>query len=273
MVSIRIAGLAVENAHRAVETGFQAIAEIHARMSFHEAGSDVSRLNRGAAACAVRVHADTFAVVRRALEVAEASGGAFDPTIGAQLVSWAYLPPPSRGAPPDRRASWRDIELIDPDRIRFHRPLWLDLGGIAKGYAVDRAIARMALDPDIQCCVNAGGDLRVVGPHEERVLLRVPARDGLVPMVTIENGSIASSSGRTTRKQHRGETVGPHVDIQRRRAMGTRSFVSVIAPVCLNADALTKVVLALGARSIGVLNRFGAMAYVHSGRGWRTIGA
>lgn len=260
-------------AHRRIDLGFAAIAAIHRLMSFHESASDVSRLNRGAAARAVRVHPDTLAVLRRALEIAAASDGAFDPTVGGALVAWGYLPRPDTGTPPDRRASWRDIELLAGGRVRFHRPLWIDLGGIAKGYAVDRAMALAGRGARVQCCVNAGGDLRVRGPRAERVLLRVAPHGGMVPVVEIENASLASSSGREHRKRRGAVLVGPHVDRRRGRAMGTRSFVSVIAPACIDADALTKVVLALGRRSDAVLRRFGATAYLHDGRhGWRTLG-
>ena len=273
LVSIRVDGLPEARANRAIDAGFAEVAHIHALMSFHEAKSEVSRLNRTAATRAVRIHSDTFAVLGRAVEMAAASDGAFDPTIGGRLVSWGFLPAPAGAPKPAPRATWRDIELIVPDKVRFHRPLWIDLGGIAKGYAVDRAIARMALNPKVQCCVNAGGDLRIVGPRAERVLLRVAPTDGMVPVVEIENGSIASSSGRESRKKQGTQIVGPHVDTRHRRAMGTRSFVSVIAPNCLDADALTKVVLALGSRSDAVLRQFGAVAYLNAGRGgWRTLG-
>ena len=273
LVAIRVGGLAEAAAQRAIDAGFAEVAQIHALMSFHEPTSDLARLNRGAALAPVQVHPETYAVISRALQMAEVSAGAFDPTIGAMLVAWGYLPRPAAGPAPDPGATWRDVELLERNCIRFHRPLWIDLGGIAKGYAVDRAIARIALGPKIQCCVNAGGDLRVSGPQAERVLLRVAPTEGMVPVVELENGSIASSSGREHRKRQGTATVGPHVHAIRQRAMGTRSFVSVIAPQCLEADALTKVVLAQGRRAEHVLRRFGATAYLHNTRdGWRTIG-
>src|SRR5690606_6452766 len=107
----------------------------------------------------------TFAVLRGAKEVSERSDGLFDITAGARLVTWGFLPAPVGAPVPDDTASWRDIVLEDENRVRFQKPLWIDLGGIAKGYAVDRALAAMGLGKDIQVCVNAGGDLRVSGPR------------------------------------------------------------------------------------------------------------
>ena len=112
---------------------------------------------------------------------------------------------------------------------------------------MDRAIDGMGLGPDIQCRVNAGGDLRVAGPRAERAALRAVASGGaLIPVLEIENGSIASSSGQEGHRRVQGHLVGPHLDGVRRRTVGTRSFVSVVAEQCTVADALTKVVLAKG---------------------------
>ena len=144
-------------------------------MSFHEPASDLSRLNRTAARRAVAVDPSTVAVIGRAVEFAQASGGVFDPTMASRLVAWDYLPHPGGAPEPDPEADWRDIALLDRNRIRFTRPLWLDLGGIAKGYAVDRALASMDVAPSVQCTISAGGDLRVCGPRAERVLLRTDA--------------------------------------------------------------------------------------------------
>ncbi len=89
--------------------------------------------------------------------------------------------------------------MIASNTVSLRKPLWIDLGGIAKGYAVDQAIAAMDLAADVQCSVNAGGDLRIQGPAPERVLLRAPADDGQVPVVELDNASLASSSGREQR--------------------------------------------------------------------------
>ena len=262
-----------KDAVHAIDAGFTATAEIHRLMSFHEAGSELSRLNRDAFDHPQTVHSHTFAVIRSALEIADASDGLFDITIAPSLVAWGFLPKPQSRYAPDPSASWRDIELTG-GQVRFHKPLWIDLGGIAKGYAVDCAMQAMACPPDIQCHVDAGGDLRVAGPAPERVALRAATDQGDdLPVIDIENGSIASSSGWEGRKLWNGQEVGPHLDGRARRSVGTRSFVSVVAERCAIADPLTKVVLAAGASAAGVLRRYGATAHLHSARdGWRSLG-
>lgn len=272
-VDIRVSGLPEAEAQRAIDAGFAAIAEIHGLMSFHEAASDVSALNRDAAHGAVAVNLHTFDVIRRGLALAAASGGVFDMTVAAQLVSWGFLPRPEGSSDPDPQASASDIELLSEGRVRFHRPLWIDLGGIAKGYAVDRAIETVRTMGALQCCVNAGGDLRVAGPLSERVLLRTDAPGDTVPVVEIENGSLASSSGREHLRHYESREVGPHLHGVQRLTVGTQTFVSVVAEECVWADALTKVVLARGAEAEPVLRAYGATAYLQSvSGGWQVIG-
>ena len=274
LVSVRIGGLPRERARLALATAFQAISEIHTLMSFHDPASDVSRLNGAAATRAVRVDARTLQVLRRADDISRASRGAFDITVAPLLVERGFLPRPASFEAPDPAAFFEDIEFLSGRRVRFKRPLWIDLGGIAKGYAVDHALERMDLPADAQVCINAGGDLRVAGPHCESVLLRVegpPAETA--PVVRLSEGSLATSTGRRGASRH-SEAGGPHFHGARRTAVGRRAAASVIAPDCLDADALTKVVLALGLRSAAILRRFQATAFMHDSQGrWHRIGA
>lgn len=272
-VDIRVEDPREAAANAAIDKGFAAIAEVHRLMSFHESASDVSRLNREAAMTAVAVDPKTFEVLQRAQAFSERSDGLFDITTAGRLVDWGFLPKPDGAPAPDARASWRDIVLEGQNRVRFRKPLWIDLGGIAKGYAVDRAIAAMDLGPGLQVCVNAGGDLRVAGPHAEPVRLRTVLPMDAVPVVEIEDGALASSSGREHLRTSPAGLVGPHVDGRRGTSVGADSFVSVAAADCLTADALTKVVLSAGAAAQPVLCHFGAIAYFYGpGAEWVTLG-
>ena len=278
-VDIRVDGLEAGAANAAIDGAFAAITDIHRLMSFHEADSDVSRLNRDGAAGPVAVDRRTFEVLVRAREIAAASAGAFDICAAGKLVAWGFLPTPEAHQGPDPSANWRDIILEPGNNVRFAKPLWIDLGGIAKGYAVDMALAAMKLPPEIQCVINAGGDLRVSGPAAERILLRVPsplANSG-IPAIEITGGSLASSSGHEHARGFGDATVGPHVDGVSGESASTTRFVSVAAMECLVADALTKVVMAAkgagGAAADPVLRRFGATAYMcEADSGWTILG-
>lgn len=248
--------------HRAIDAAFAEIALIHTRMSFHEVDSDVSRLNREACERPVLVHPHTLAVLRWAQEISEATDGYFDVTVAPELVRRNVLPRLDNAVAPDTRANWRDIELSDDGNVRFRQPLWIDLGGIAKGYAVDRAVEILQGAGMEQVCVNAGGDLRVSGPAEERVHLRLTVQgEDALPVVAICNGSMASSNNEA------------HVDGLRRTPVA-KGFACVVAERCVVADALTKLVLARGHYSEDTLRRFGAAAYCHDPEhGWRSFGA
>ena len=243
---------------------FKVIERVQALMSFHSGGSDLARLNAAAAGEVIRVDPETFAVLQLAAAVSRASAGVFDVTVAPALVAAGRLPVPP-GAPPDPLARWSDLELDPPDGIRLRRRLWADLGGIAKGHAVDLAAAFLQRAGVAAFRINAGGDLRV-GSQLERVTLAVP---DLVapsqPVIELREGSLASSAVDAL--------PGVHVDGRDHRAPPAGRFVSVVAPRCAVADALTKVVLAQGAAAAPILAGFGATAYLYApGADWQVIG-
>jgi len=278
IVAVRVHGAAPPRAHRAIEQAFAVIAEIQRLMSFQDAASDVSRINREAAQHPVGVHAHTYRVLAWAAHMAQASQGLFDASIGARLVEWGLLPAPQGAAAADPQATFRDIELLPERRVRCKRSLWLDVSGIAKGYAVDRAIAALVRAGITNACVNAGGDLRILGAQAVNVALRaaVPSAQAL-PVVALAGGALATSSGEITRRRHAGGWVSAHVAGDTRQSIDARTTVSVFARRCVVADALTKVVLADPERAGALLARFGAGAYLHHpdnpGSGWHSLGA
>ena len=272
LVEMRVEGMDESAASAAVDAAFDEIEIVHRRMSFHAADSDVNRLHRQAAVAPVSVDARTSEVLRWAMRIAAASQGCFDVTVAAQLVQWGFLPAP-RSAPPHPMATWRDIELLDDSRVFFRRPLWLDLSGIAKGYAVDRALEILVAAGATQACVNAGGDLRIAGTRAETVHLRNVHGPVLPYAVEIANAAIASSAGAEARRRVDERWHGPHVHGGSRQSADTQHAVSVVAACCVIADALTKVVLAAEpAIAERVLAQFGAQACMHSqGDGWRLL--
>jgi thiamine biosynthesis lipoprotein len=268
IVSIRVTGLRTDLAERAIDAAFTEVACIHAQMSFHVPTSAVSRLNRMAHRRPVTVDARLYAVLRRALQIAEASGGLFDPTIAPELVAAGFLPVPHGAPTPDAAADFRDILLLPGRQVRFARPLWIDLGGIAKGYAVDRAIDRIKGFAPAQICINAGGDLRVWGAQAERVALGAGANGaGEIPMIEITDGALASSCCGAAQRLWRGRMTGPHLDGRRRLPVPPERFASVVAPHCMDADALTKVALADPAGAPALLAHYGARAFVFEADG------
>ncbi|MTJ81594.1 MAG: FAD:protein FMN transferase [Telmatospirillum sp.] len=272
-VRIRVEGLAPDRAHAAIDAALDTITTIHRLMSFRDAGSDVSRLNRVACREPVSVDQHTLEVLMRAAGFSRISDGRFDVTVAPELVARGLLPAPEGAPMPDAKADWRDIVFLENGKIGFHKPLWIDLGGIAKGYAVDCAIAALRAFSPTKASVNAGGDLRVAGEGYERIRLLPDGRDDkLAAVADVENGSVASSCGRMSRKAS--GTGGPHVGPHRDGPAGAWQFVSVMAPHCADADALTKVVMAMGEESAPILSIYAAGALTCDQRfGWRGIGS
>jgi thiamine biosynthesis lipoprotein len=273
-VAIKVDGMTSKAADDAINAAFSAIETIHRLMSFHEAGSDITDLNRHAALHPVRVDPHTYHVMSRALDVAHVSNGVFDPSVAGQLVTWGFLPRPSEAPEPRAAASWMDVELLADNRIRYHQPLWIDVGGIAKGYAVDCAMDVLRRAGVGQARVNAGGDVGVLGLEAERIFLRTDYRkDFDIPVIELSEGSIAGSSGRPHRRSQGNVEVGPHLDGVGRCVVGVDTFAAVLAQDCMTADALTKVVLARENAAAPILRHFGAVAYLQSSGGvWHAIG-
>lgn len=262
LVEITARGACEAELTRAINAAFAAVARVHRLMSFHEAHSDVGRVNRLAHRIAVRVHPWTWNVLEAAQRLSRSTWGAFDITIGRELVRLGYLPSfaPIRLDP---RASWRDVHLLPGRRVRFARRLFIDLGGIAKGFAVDRAVDCLRAHGVCAGLVNAGGDLRAFGSVIRRVHLRHPANPGtLVPFADVTSGALATSASYFARRIQRGKTLTPVIDGVRRIASKAAFSASVSASNCMLADALTKLVLLRGPRAHGLVRRLGGHAFV-----------
>jgi thiamine biosynthesis lipoprotein len=261
LVEVRASGRPTPELQAAVDAAFAAVERIHRLMSFHETSSDVSRLNRDAAAQPVRVDAWTRRVLRRSVRLHAETGGIFDIAIAPGLVRGGWLP----GAVTRRaqRGTAADILLRRDGRVRFRRPLLIDLGGIAKGFAVDCAIAVLRRHEVRSAVVNAGGDLRVLGPRPEPIHVRLPESPGrLCPLFALHDGAVATSAHYYAERLVDGRRRSPIFDPHRRQLRGDRLSVTVQARECWLADALCKVVWLAGARALPLLQRHGARAWV-----------
>ena len=254
---VEIAGDRLEH----VEAGFAAIETVHRLMTVHQLDSDLSRLNLCGMDGRVLLHPWTADVLGRALYWAEASAGAFDPTLGA-LMQVSGLIPRHPGQPaPDAAASWRDV-AFDGQGAWLRRACVLDFGGIAKGFAVDQATKAMAAAGAAQGLVNAGGDMRGFGEAEWIIDVPAPRTRRPAARLRVRDAAVATSA------VHGGRRGGRHLP-WRGRAWAS---ATVVAPSAMDADALTKVVLAGGARVDACLRAADAQAFrVTRGGGWESL--
>jgi len=258
LVEITAAG---PDAESAVAQAFHAVEQVHGLMSYHDRASDISRLNREAAFQPVAVHAWTWQVLAAARAFSEASGGLFDITVAPTLTRLGYLPRHADFPRASGHADWRDIELLPQQQVRFTRPLRVDLGGIAKGFAVDKAIETLQAHGISAGRVNAGGDLRLFGPKAETVHVRHPHSPSLLlPLSELRNGAAATSAGYFAPKHVGGRQISPHIHPHTGQAVASGTSATVLAADCMTADALTKIVLADCPAALPVLERFEARA-------------
>lgn len=276
LVEIAASGCGQDALPAAIDRAFTRVAAIHAAMGFHDPASELSQINRSAARDWMPLSDDMARVLAAACEFAAASDGVFDPSIAPWLVASGQLPRHdgcANHAAPDCRA----IEL-DGDRVRFTRPLLLDLGGIAKGYAVDAALAVLHDAGLPSARVNAGGDLARFGHAAAPVLVRHPlVATQMLQLVNLQNGAVATSAGYFQNGASPLRHPGNGAELCR------HDSISVIAPDCMTADALIKIVAAEPARAPLLLTRFNAQALrlaveddalaltVCDGSGWRKI--
>ena len=204
----------------------------------------------------VRVSPMLFEAIRFALAVAEESGGAFDPTVGAVMEGRGFdvnyqtgLSSPS-GSADAAGASWRDVLLDDAAMtVTLRKPLVLDLGAVAKGLAVD--VAARVLAPFGDFAVDAGGDLYLGGHNADgapwAVGIRHPREDALIDTLHVSNLAVCTS-GDYERRSATDRRVHHIMDARTGESAADLASVTVVAPSAMVADALATAAFALGPR-------------------------
>jgi thiamine biosynthesis lipoprotein len=266
-VEIAVAGAAKSEMNAAIDAAFEAVAGVHRLMSFHESDSDVSRLNREAWVRPTEVHAWTFEVLDAAVDMHRRSNGIFDVTVAPALQTMGLLPRRNDDPPiaPEAR-SFDAIELLAGKTVRFRHPdVRIDLGGIAKGFAVDRARDVLRGFGIPSGLVNAGGDLAAFGAGPQSIHVRNP-RDPrrLIGRVELTDAALASTARRFDPFQS-AETAGSAIiDPGTGRPADSSDGATVRARSCIIADALTKIVMIAGTDALELLEHYNASALLIS---------
>jgi len=245
---------------RRLQGGVQAaLDEIVAQMSTWDADSAISRLNRAAPGW-YQVAPAFFGVLAQALELAAATEGAYDPTVGALVDLWGFGPPGSVGSPPSQaaidaalaRSGWQRTELNAEYRgVWQPGGLQFDLSSIAKGYGVDE-MARVMAEAGVQhCLAELGGELKAFGlnpagaPWEVEVESPGLGADRLP--VRLSGAAIATSGHYRRYFTHQSRRYAHTLDPRTGAPLADDLVsVSVIHPQCMAADGLATALLSLG---------------------------
>lgn len=231
-------------AERVVAEALEEILRLEGVLSQYRADSDLTALNRRAGGESVVVDASLHDVIRESLMVSRRSGGRFDVTIAPLLRTWKRAA--ARGTRPSeedlaearRCVGYQNIEIEEPHRIRLRsRCAEIDLGGIGKGYAVDRAFAILRSAGIRHAMINAGGSsiLATGAP---------PDRKGW-PVLLGQSVLLLSGNSVSTSKQDPATAYGDIVDPLRGGPAESRMQVSVIGPRATVSDALSTTLVML----------------------------
>ena len=248
----------VRQSEQVLEEAFFAIETIQSLMSFHDPDSELSQINARSYIEPVHLHPWTSEVLAIAKEIHHHSQGIFNCGIGHHLVEAGLLPRHLRLSNYPF-GGIEDLEFLESTLVFSKLPLRLDLGGIAKGYAVDKAVEALISNNIRAGLVNAGGDMRVFGNSSQDIQIRNPSNPHeLIQIGSIKAGAIATSSLYFAKRDIHSKSfiVNPfnhqHIEF-------SESY-SVVASECVYADALTKVVSISGNTQHPCLNHFSAKA-------------
>ena len=225
-------------------------------MSPHKPASELSRINRDAAREAVPLSAEMYRLIERAIEFSRFSDGAFDITFASvgNLYDYRAGTAPTAEQLERGRAAigWQHLILEPKSRtLRFAREgMRIDLGGFAKGHAVDNGVAILSALGIGNAIVTAGGDSHVIGDRRGRpwtIAIRDPRRaEGVVALLPLEDTAI-STSGDYERCFERDGVRHHHViDPRSGRSADAVRSVTILAPDGLTTEALSKTVFVLG---------------------------
>lgn len=248
---VEIGAASTQGADASIDTTFAEVAALQGELSRFDPCSDVARFNTLPAGASLELRSAARDVLAAADRLRCESGGLFDISAGTSPRGWS---------------------LTDDGRaVRHDTNVRIDLGGIAKGHVVDRAVQCLQAHGVRAGWVNAGGDLRVFGETELPLWLRDERNGGTRAFGRLADGAFATSCyAPGARSRLAGSGVPPRRVADALSSKGPRSLarvpaahVSVAAPLCLWADALTKIVALTGNPAHPLLARHGAQAWCH----------
>jgi thiamine biosynthesis lipoprotein len=249
-----------DKAKRAVRAVFDEMRRVEDLTSFHKP-SDLTRINASAGSGAMQANPELVALVNESLKFARETDGAFDPTLGPLAELWNFsggeprLPQDSEIKTALGKKGWSRVKTdTSAGSITLpEKQMSLDLGGIAKGYSLDRArlvLQRLGVKAAL---INAGGDILAIGEKTPGKPWRIGVQDprnprGLVAVAEIRDGVIVTSGDyerfflRDGKRYH--HILNPETGYP---TTGLRS-VTIIAPNGVRADAMATAIFGLGVK-------------------------
>lgn len=186
--SITVVASSEAEAKEAIEAGFGEIQRLETLLNYFSPESELSAINAAAGAFPVKVSSETLEIVIKAMDIAKASGGAFDPTVAPLIKLWKFSKAPEDSVMPSAGEVEKALKLVGYRKVNIdgitseifldEEGMEVDLGGIAKGYAADRAVLAIKSLGIKSALVAIAGDIRGFGvntsDHPWRVGIQNP---------------------------------------------------------------------------------------------------
>jgi len=257
VIEITLIGDDEEAANKAALQAFQEIKRIEILMSRFLGSSDVTRINRSAGVEWVKVSPESAEVIKKAKEISELSEGGFDITVGPLTELWRKarekkIPPPGEEVKEKLDlVNFKNIEMDQEGRVFLKKKdMAIDLGGIAKGYGVDRAFDVLRSLGYKKLIVNAGGDLRAGGLKDNQpwsIGIQNPRESKkILTRISVSDMAVATSGDYERFFIYEGKRY--HHIFNPKNGFPTEGCqsVTIVTKDCITADALATAVFVLG---------------------------
>jgi len=247
-----------EDLHLAQNCSDKVFTEMHrldAMMSPYQAESEISFINNNAADSTLEISDEMARVINRSLHFSTISGGAFDITYASIGYRYDYR---NRLQPSDQfiesnlaSIDYRHIELIDQQIHFANSGVRIDLGGIAKGYAVDRALKIVRQCNILEAMISAGGDSRILGNKRGNpwiIGIQHPRKkDDLALLLPLSDTAVSTSGDYERFFIRDGERIHHIINPSTGRSANSIWSATVTGPDAMTTDALSTTVFVLGA--------------------------
>jgi len=258
VVSVTVFTNDSERGRGAIEAAFAEMERVESLTSRHAASGEISRINAGGrTGDRVSIGGELASVIERSLHFSRVSGGAFDVTVAPLVALWLG---PEGMRVPSRSAVSAALPKVDYTKLALNAgagtltvPLGmsLDLDGIAKGHAVDRAVRALRLRGIQSGIVDAGGNIGFLGAPPRggmwRVGIKHPRREGILGTLFVERGSVATSGDYQHFTVVDGRRYHHILDPKTGQPAHGVMSVTVVTARAIDADALSTAVFVLGA--------------------------
>ncbi len=281
LCTITVVSPSEEKAREAIKTGFARIKKLEQLLNFFSPESELTAINRASGSSPVKVNRETLEIIKKAVEIADYTNGAFDPTIGPVMKLWGFTNQPFEPSVPSENKIRDALRLVNYKKININTPkseiflekkgMELDLGGIAKGYAADAAIEAIKAKGIKAALVAIAGDIKGFGlkpdmkPWKVGIQSPRPADnkskmkgEDIFASLYLKDKAISTSGDYQRFFIKQGRRYHHILDPRVGYSVSDVISVSVIAPDGFMADGLSTGILVLGAeKGIKLLESMG----------------